>query len=112
MAEGNQAATHLPHSILSLIPRPLKVRQREGQDPGSEELEQEMGYTQEERPAPHSLARAALIVPKPQLFDLIDIDFNLEAACIGEDCLYRIEGQIGAEQIPGREVQMGYDQEH
>jgi hypothetical protein len=35
-----------------------------------------MGHTQKQRPAAHALSRATLIVPQPQLFNLIEVDFN------------------------------------
>src|SRR5215470_19966694 len=78
--EFNQPSAHLPQTVLALIPRPVERGQGDGQNSSSDEFEQEMGDTQKERPAPHALSRAPLIVAQPQFFDLIEVDFDLEAA--------------------------------
>src|SRR5581483_1038608 len=99
-AEVNQASTHLSHGVLAGVPRPVEVRQGDGQDPGGEEFQQHMGDTQEQRPAAYALARATLIVTQPQLFVTIEVDFNLKAPQIAMDGRDGIEGEVGAEQIP------------
>src|SRR5262247_1827005 len=73
-AELPQAAAHLPHSVLTGIPRPVEGRQREGEDLSRQELQQQMGDTQKERPAAHALSRAPLIVSQAQLFDFSEVD--------------------------------------
>src|SRR5918996_6345112 len=97
-AELPQAAAHLPHGVLAGIPRPVEGRQRDGEDISREELQQQMGDTQKERPATHALSRATLIVPQAQFFDFIEVDLDLAAARIGVDCLYGIEGKVSTEQ--------------
>jgi hypothetical protein len=102
-AQFYQAAAHLPHRVLPWIPRPVKGGQRGGQDPGCEELEQEMGNAQEQRPATDALARAPLIVAQPQLFDLVEVDLNLEASGIGVDRFHGSKSEVGTQQVPRRE---------
>src|SRR5215204_7070197 len=80
--EFNQAAAHLAHRVFAGVPRPVEGGQGDRQDPGRKELQQHMSDTQEQGPAAHALARTALIVPEPQLFNLVEIDLNLEAPCI------------------------------
>jgi hypothetical protein len=110
-AEFNHAAARLSSSICSWIPWPVEVRQRDHQGPRSDNLEQGMGHTQEERPAPYALPGAALVVPEPQLFDLIEVDLNWKAAALGLHGLHGIEGEVGAEQVPGREDE-AWDGDH
>src|SRR5262249_49901059 len=112
-AEFPQAAADLAAGVLTWIPRPVARRQRDRQDTGSQELQQHMSEAQEQGPAAYALARAALIVPQPQFFDFIEVDFNLAATRIGMDGLHGIKGQVGTQQVPGREGKPGdSDQEH
>jgi len=106
-AELPQASAHLPHSVLAGIPRPVEGRQRDGEDLSREELQQQMGDAQKERPAAHALSRAPLIVPQAQFFDFIEVDFDLAAARIGADCLHGVEREVSTEQVPRREGQSG-----
>jgi hypothetical protein len=85
----------------------MEGRQWDRQDVGREEFEQDVRNTQEQGPAPPALARASVIVPQPQLFDFVEVDFNLEAACVGMDGLDGIQGEIGTEQVPGGERESG-----
>src|ERR671924_1316536 len=105
--EFNQTTAHLAHGVLALIPRPIKSRQRDGQDPRGKELEQQMRNTQKQWPAAHALARAAQIVPQPQFFDFVEVDFDLETASVCVDSLYGIKRQIGTQQIPGGKSEPG-----
>src|ERR1700758_60839 len=91
-AELPQAAAHLPHGVLTGIPRPVESRQRDGEDISGEELQQQMGDTQKERPAADALSRTTLIVTQAQFFDFIEVEFDLAAARIGVDCLEGIKG--------------------
>jgi len=106
-AELNQAAAHLAHGIFPWIPRPIEVRQGGRQDPGGEELEQQMGHTQQERPATDAVAGAALIVAQPQLFDLVEVDLNLKAPGIGVDRFHGSKGEVRTQQVPRREGKPG-----
>src|SRR5256885_1266436 len=72
--EFNQAATHLAHRVLAGIPRPVESRQGDGHNTRSQELEQQVGDTQKQRPAAHALSRAPLIVAQAQFFKLIEVD--------------------------------------
>ena len=101
--ELDQASTHLSQGVLPWIPRPIEGRQWDGHDPGREELQQHMRNTQKQRPPADALARAALVVSQAQCFDLIEVDFDLEAPRIGMAGRDGIQRQIGAEQVPGRE---------
>jgi hypothetical protein len=111
-AELPQASAHLPHGVLTGIPRPVEGRQRDGGDISCEELQQRMGDTQKERPAADALSRATLIVTQTQFFDFIEVDFDLAAAHIGVDCLYGIEGEVSTEQVPRHEGQPGNSDNH
>src|SRR5713101_1359580 len=111
-AEFNQAPPHLSHGVLAGVPRPVEFRQRDGQNPGGKELQQHLGDTQEQRPAPDALARAALIVAQAQFFDLIEVDFYLAAAGIGVDHLHGVKGEVGTEQIPRGEGKWGDGDNH
>ena len=78
-AELPQAAAHLPHGVLTGIPRPVEGRQRDGEDISREELQPQMGDTPKERPAADALARATLRVTQAQFFDFLEVDFDLAA---------------------------------
>jgi hypothetical protein len=106
VAELNQAATHLAYRVLAGIPRPIEVGQRNHQGPGCEEFEQYMSETQEQGPATHALARASLIVSQSQLFNFVEVDFNLEATRVGMDGLHGVQGEIRA-NTTGREQARG-----
>ena len=78
----------------------MEVRQWNRQDAGRKKFEQHVRDTQEQRPAAHALARAPVIVAQPQLFDFVEVNFNLKAARIGLDGFHGIQREIGTEQVP------------
>src|SRR5215510_7168093 len=79
LTEFNQSPPDLPDRVLPGVPRPFEGGQRDGQDPSREEFQQDMRDTQEQGPAAYALPRAALIVAQAQLFDFVEVDFNLAA---------------------------------
>ena len=46
-----------------------------------------MSDAQEDRPAAYAFATAALIMPQAQLFDLVEVDFDLLASAVNLDGL-------------------------
>src|SRR5262249_50091213 len=77
--------------------------------PGRHQFEHRLDRRQEQRPAPDALRALALVVPQAQLFDFIEVDFDLVPTVVGIDRLARIELQVARQQVPGRDRQLARD---
>jgi hypothetical protein len=111
-AEINQASRQLSHGVLAGVPRPVERGQGDGQDPCGEEVQQQVSNTHHQWPTPDPLPRAALIMAQAQFFDLVEVDFDLEAASLGMNHVHRSKGEVGREQIPRGEGQSGDGDDH
>lgn len=53
-----------------------------------------MRDTQKQRPAADAAPRTPVILPQPQLFDFVEVEFDLEAPGVGVDRLDGIERKV------------------
>jgi hypothetical protein len=112
-AEFHPAAAPLSPGVLAGVPRPVRRGQWDGQDASRQGLQPQMGDAPKEWPTAHALPRATWLGAQAQLCDFSAVEFALAAPRIGVAGLHRTGGEIGTEQVAGREGQSwGGDNPH